>query len=117
MKKRIRLTISTALISALLMSAMVVSVLATEPDTEPAVEVDSEVVEVTEDKKTPVVKPKPVEVDKTRILKQFRRCDMDKTLEKLQRLLFAIGSRFNHMIFEKAGNKVQDCRNAIKEVF
>ena len=37
---------------------------------------------------------------------------MDKTLEKLQRLLFAIGSRFNHMMFEKAGNKVQDCRNA-----
>lgn len=41
---------------------------------------------------------------------------MDKTLEKLQRLLFAIGSRFNHMMFEKAGNKVQDCRNAIKRI-
>lgn len=82
-----------------------------EPVVEPVV------VKPTEVKKTPVVKPKPVEVDKTRILKQFRRCDMDKTLEKLQRLLFAIGSRFNHMIFEKVGNKVQDCRNAIKEVF
>lgn len=39
---------------------------------------------------------------------------MDKTLEKLQRLLFTIGSRFNHMMFEKAGNKMQDLRNAIK---
>ena len=36
---------------------------------------------------------------------------MDRTIEKLQRLLFTIGSRFNHMIFEKAGNKVQDWRS------
>lgn len=39
---------------------------------------------------------------------------MDRTLEKLQRLLFTIGSRFNHMIFEKAGNKVQDWRSREK---